>query len=116
MLTVYGIPNCTTCKKAREKLAQLNIDYQWVNLKEQTPSIDTLKWILESEGENSRKLFNTSGERYRELQLKNRFSELTIDEKAELLADNGILIKRPLFVDDNRYAIRELPTWLVEEK
>ena len=99
MLYIYEYPTCSTCKKAKKLLYTHNIEAEYFNVKETTPSVDTFKKILETFDLPLKKLFNTSGLVYKELDLKNKLDTLSLDEALELLHNNGMLIKRPLAFD-----------------
>ena len=93
-------PKCSTCKKAKKWLEDNNIDFIERNIITETPSINELsKWIKDS-NEEIKKWFNTSGLKYKELNLKHRLEIMTEKEKIELLASDGMLIKRPLLISD----------------
>lgn len=114
MLAFYGIPNCTTCKKVKQLLSENGITFEIFNLKEETPSAATLREILADQASDSKQLFNTSGQLYRDLELKTKLSTLSIDEKAQLLYENGMLIKRPLIIGEEMYTIgsKQSEKWL----
>lgn len=93
-------PKCSTCKKAKKWLEENNIEFKDRNIIEETPTIKELtKWIKES-GLDIKKWFNTSGLKYKELNLKEKLSNISDKEKIELLASDGMLIKRPVLVSD----------------
>ena len=93
-------PKCSTCKKAKKWLEENNIEFEDRNIIEETPTIKELtKWIKESELDIKR-WFNTSGLKYKELNLKEKLSNMSDKEKIELLASDGMLIKRPVLVSD----------------
>lgn len=93
-------PKCSTCKKAKKWLEENNIEFEDRNIIEETPTIKELtKWIKES-GLDIKKWFNTSGLKYKELNLKEKLSNISDKEKIELLASDGMLIKRPVLVSD----------------
>lgn len=93
-------PKCTTCKKAKEWLKENNIEFVERNIIEETPNVEELtNWIKNSKQE-IKKWFNTSGLKYKELNLKDRLVSLSDKEKIELLASDGMLIKRPVLVCD----------------
>lgn len=93
-------PKCSTCKKAKKWLEENKIEFEERNIVEETPTIEELtKWIKES-GEEIKKWFNTSGLKYKELKLKEKLPTMTDEEKIELLASDGMLIKRPLLISD----------------
>ena len=93
-------PKCTTCQKAKKYLENNNISFEERHIVEETPSKKELeRWIKQS-GLEIKKFFNTSGLKYKELNLKEKLPNMTEQEKIELLSSNGMLIKRPLFVSD----------------
>lgn len=93
-------PKCSTCKKAKKWLEENNIEFEDRNIIEETPTIKELtKWIKES-GLDIKKWFNASGLKYKELNLKEKLSNISDKEKIELLASDGMLIKRPVLVSD----------------
>lgn len=91
---------CSTCQKAKKWLDENKIEYVDRNIVTETPTKDELKkWITKS-GLDVRKFFNTSGMKYRELNIKEKIKDMSEDEIYELLASDGMLIKRPLFISD----------------
>ena len=91
-------PKCTTCIKAKSFLQLNNYSFIDRNIKENNPTKEELiKWHKES-GLPLKKLFNTSGLLYKELGLKEKLDKMSDDEKYELLASNGMLVKRPILV------------------
>lgn len=102
MLQFIEYPKCSTCRKAKADLNQLGVDFEAVDIVQNTPSRDQLlDWIQNSDFE-LKAFFNTSGLKYRELGLKEKVPHLTAQEAADLLATDGMLIKRPLLVRDNQ--------------
>lgn len=98
-------PKCSTCQKAKKWLQENNIEFQDRNILEQTPTVKELeKWIKQSNKE-IKKWFNTSGLKYKELKLKEKLSTMSDEEKIELLASDGMLIKRPILVLDDKVFI-----------
>ncbi|MCD7776956.1 MAG: arsenate reductase family protein [Clostridiales bacterium] len=93
-------PKCTTCKKAKAWLTANNIEFTDRHIAEETPKAEELKAWAQRRGESLRKFFNTSGMKYRELGLKDKLGDMSEDEMAELLADDGMLIKRPLLIGE----------------
>lgn len=93
-------PKCSTCKKAKKYLKDNKIEFTARDIVEETPTIEELtKWIKES-NEEIKKWFNTSGLKYKELNLKEKLLTMTDEEKIQLLASDGMLIKRPLLISD----------------
>ena len=102
MLQFIEYPKCSTCRKAKAELNQLGVDFEAVDIVQNTPSRDQLlDWIQNSDFE-LKAFFNTSGLKYRELGLKEKVPHMTAQEAADLLATDGMLIKRPLLVRDNQ--------------
>lgn len=97
-MKIYEYPKWTTCKKAKKFLAEDNINAEFIDITKQTPSEEELKELLEHFP--LKKLFNTSGNKYKELNLKEKFDKLSIDEAIKLLTSDGMLIKRPVLIDD----------------
>ena len=94
-------PKCSTCKKARKWLEENGIAFDERDIKEENPTRKELvKWHKQS-GLPLRRFFNTSGMLYRELQLKDKLPNMTEDEMYDLLASDGMLVKRPLLIKDD---------------
>lgn len=94
-------PKCTTCQKAKKCLKEMDIVMEERHIVEATPTYDELKnWISKS-GLPIRRFFNTSGNLYKEMKLKDQLDHMTDDEKIKLLSQHGMLIKRPLFISDH---------------
>ena len=94
-------PKCSTCQKAKKWLDEHNIDYVDRHIKEENPTADELKEWVNASGIEIKKLFNTSGMLYKSLNLKEKLPTMTDEEKFDLLATDGMLVKRPLIVDGN---------------
>ncbi len=94
-------PKCTTCIKAKNWLKSNNIDFIERDIKENNPTKDEIIKFHQLSKLDINKLFNTSGLLYKELNLKDKLKEMTLDEKYDLLASNGMLIKRPILVLDD---------------
>lgn len=98
-------PKCSTCKKAKQWLEQNKIEFAQRNIVEDTPTVQELtKWIPKSKKE-IKNWFNTSGLKYKELNLKERLITMNDKEKIELLASNGMLIKRPILITEKEIFI-----------
>jgi arsenate reductase len=93
-------PKCTTCQKARKWLDERNVKYSVRDIKLDNPTYDELKMWLAASSLSVKKLYNTSGLLYRSLGLKDRLPGMSEDESLKLLAQDGMLVKRPLLIDD----------------
>lgn len=94
-------PPCSTCKKAKAWLDERQVSYEARNIKEENPTVEELKAWHEKSGLPLKKLFNTSGLAYKALGLKDRLPAMTEEEQYQLLASDGMLVKRPLVVGDD---------------
>lgn len=94
-------PKCSTCKKAQRWLDESGIDYDLRDIKEDNPSRDELVRWHQMSGLPLKRFFNTSGMRYRDLQLKDKLPGMTEDEMYDLLATDGMLVKRPILVTED---------------
>lgn len=92
-------PKCSTCRKAKKWLNEHNIEYTDRHIAEDNPTYDELKEWYEKSGLPLKKFFNTSGMLYKEMQLKDKLSDMSEEEQLQLLAANGMLVKRPLIVN-----------------
>ena len=94
-------PPCSTCQKAKKWLDEKGIAYTARHIKEQNPTYEELKHWYEVSGLPLKKFFNTSGLKYKELNLKEKLPNMTEEEQLRLLATDGMLVKRPVVVKDN---------------
>ena len=92
---------CSTCIKARKYLDSLNIKYTDRSIVDDTPTYEELSNWIDKFNIDIKKLFNTSGMKYRELDLKNKLDNMSREDKIKLLASDGMLIKRPLLVGND---------------
>ncbi|MBM7646412.1 arsenate reductase [Scopulibacillus daqui] len=102
MLTVYSYPTCGTCRKAKKWLDEHNLKYKEIHIVEAPPTKAELAEFHKKSGLPLRKFFNTSGQRYRQLGLKDKIKTANEDELLNWLASDGKLIKRPI-ITDNEY-------------
>ena len=95
-------PKCTTCKRAKKWLDEHQIKYEDRHIVENNPTFEELKEWIKLSGLETKKFFNTSGNLYKEMNLSKRLKdgEFSEDEQIELLAGNGMLVKRPLVIWD----------------
>lgn len=94
-------PKCTTCKKAQKWLDENNIQYTFRDIKENNPSYEELEKWYKISGMPLKKFFNTCGLLYKSMELKNKLPNMTEEEMLNLLATDGMLVKRPLLVSDD---------------
>lgn len=93
-------PKCTTCQKAKKWLDDNNVEYELRDIKLDNPTFEELKEWHEKSGLPLKKFFNTSGLLYKSLELKNKLPQMTDDEMLNLLSTDGMLVKRPLLVNE----------------
>ena len=94
-------PKCSTCSKAKKFLIENEIEFTERNIKEDNPTNIELKEWLGKSTYPIKKFFNTSGNVYRELNLKDKLPKMTEEEKLELLSTDGMLVKRPIIVGED---------------
>ena len=94
-------PKCSTCQKAKKWLKENHVEFEERHIVEENPTVEELKkWIPQS-GKDMKKWFNTSGLKYKELKLKDKLPTMSEEEILELLASNGMLVKRPILITEN---------------
>lgn len=93
---------CSTCKKIQDLLDEKKIDYVYREIDKENPTVAEIKKWHEESGLDIKKFFNTSGMIYRENNLKDKLPDMTDEEKYELLATDGKLVKRPILLDDKK--------------
>lgn len=94
-------PPCSTCKKAKKWLDENHILYEDRHIKEKNPTVEELKKWHQISGLPLKKFFNTSGLLYKSLNLKEKLPSMTEDEQFELLASDGMLVKRPILTGED---------------
>lgn len=92
-------PKCSTCQKARNWLDANKIKYEERNIKTDNPTAAEIKAWHRASGLPLKKFFNTSGLKYKELELSKKLPSMSNDEQTALLASDGMLVKRPLLID-----------------
>ncbi len=100
MITFVCYPKCTTCQKAQAWLDANGVEYTVRDIKQNNPKLDELKAWHAMSGLPLKKFFNTSGLLYKSLSLKDRLADIDDEEQYELLAGDGMLVKRPILVGD----------------
>lgn len=98
-------PKCTTCKKALKYLKDNNVEVTERHIVEEVPTEAELKEWIQKSGLEIKKFFNTSGQVYKEMGLKDKVKDMTMEEAISLLASNGMLIKRPILVLEDRVLV-----------
>ncbi len=91
-------PKCTTCRKAKKWLEDHGVSFTDRDIREDNPSADELKQWHQRSGLPLKRFFNTSGMLYREMGLKDKLGSMSEEEQLELLASDGMLVKRPLLI------------------
>lgn len=96
---------CSTCQKARKWLDEKSFEYTMRDIKNENPTYDELKEWHSLSGLPLKRFFNTSGMLYRSMNLKEKLEGMTEDEQLKLLASDGMLVKRPILVTDNKVLV-----------
>jgi len=91
-------PRCGTCQKARKWLDVQGVEYDYRDIAIENPSYEELKEWYEKSGLPLKKFFNTSGNLYKENKLKDKLPNMSEEEQLQLLATNGMLVKRPIVI------------------
>ncbi len=94
-------PKCSTCQKARKWLDSHEVSYTDRHIVEENPTFEELKEWYGRSGLPLKRFFNTSGMLYKEMKLKDKLPDMSEEEQLQLLSTNGMLVKRPLLIDDN---------------
>ena len=92
-------PKCTTCQKAKKWLEEQGISYEERDIKTENPQKEELKEWYKKSGLPLKRFFNTSGMLYKQMNLKDKLPDMSEEEQLELLATDGMLVKRPIVVD-----------------
>ena len=100
MLKFICYPKCTTCQKAKKWLDDNRIEYELRDIKTDNPTLDELTLWYEKSGLPLRKFFNTSGLMYKSMELKDKLPGMSEEEMLQLLATDGMLVKRPLLIGE----------------
>lgn len=98
-MLVLCYEKCTTCKKALKWLESKHIDFEVRPIKEENPTEEELALWHKKSGLPLKRFFNTSGNLYKEMNLKDRLPQMNEEEQIKLLSTDGMLVKRPLAVD-----------------
>lgn len=101
MILFVEYPKCSTCQKAKKWLLENQVEFEDRHIVEDNPSKEELKAWYEKSGLPLKRFFNTSGMKYKGLKLKDRLPDMSEEEQLELLASDGMLVKRPVLVGDD---------------
>ncbi|MBU8914559.1 arsenate reductase family protein [Bacillus sp. FJAT-29953] len=104
-LTFYWYPKCGTCRNAKKWLDQHEVNYEPVHIVENPPSREEIRDFYQKSGLELKKFFNTSGMKYRELGVKDKLKTASEDELLDLLASDGMLLKRPILTDGEHVTV-----------
>ena len=94
-------PKCSTCRKAKKWLDEHNIEYESRNIIDDNPTSEELREWWKISNLPLKRFFNTRGMKYRELKLKDKLQDMDDDEKFDLLATDGMLVKRPILINED---------------
>ena len=94
-------PKCSTCRKAKNWLDEHGIEYESRHIIDDNPTAEELRKWWGISDLPLKWFFNTSGMKYRELKLKDKLPDMSEDDQLELLSTDGMLVKRPILVDDD---------------
>lgn len=109
-------PKCTTCKKAKKWLEEQNISLEERDIKEKPPTYSELRSWHQASGLPLKKFFNTSGLVYKSMNLKDKLKDMSEEEQLQLLATDGMLVKRPILVDGDKVYVGSDYIKCVEDK
>jgi arsenate reductase (glutaredoxin) len=104
-VTFYSYPKCSTCRKAKKWFEENNVPYQEVHIVDTPPSKKQLAELLNKSELPINKFFNTSGQKYRQLGLKDKVKTGSEEELLTLLSSDGMLIKRPIVTDGEKVTV-----------
>ncbi len=98
-------PKCTTCQKAKKWLEEQEMEFELRDIKEENPTKEELRGWHQKSGLPLKRFFNTSGMLYKEMKLKDRLPEMSEEEQLELLSTDGMLVKRPILVTEDKVLV-----------
>ena len=102
MIKVYCYDKCTTCKKALKWLDEKGVTYELHDIKGEHPTEEQIREYYQKSGLPLKRFFNTSGQLYRGMELSKKLPDMPEDEQIALLATDGMLVKRPLVITDDK--------------
>ena len=98
-------PKCSTCMKAKKWLDEKGIEYEMRDIRQDNPNTAELKEWWEKSGLPLKRFFNTSGNLYKEMKLKDRLPEMSEADQISLIATDGMLVKRPILVSEDKVLV-----------
>lgn len=101
MVLFVEYPKCTTCKKAKKWLEENGVEFTDRHIAEENPTKEELAAWYQKSGLPLKRFFNTSGLKYKELNLKDKLPSMSEEEQLELLSTDGMLVKRPVLVGED---------------
>ena len=101
MVLFVEYPKCTTCKKAKKWLEENGVEFTDRHIAEENPTKEELTARYQKSGLPLKRFFNTSGLKYKELNLKDKLPSMSEEEQLELLSTDGMLVKRPVLVGED---------------
>ena len=101
-MKVYCYAKCGTCRKALKWLDDRQIEYEKIDIAQDHPDEAMIRELHKKSGLPLKRFFNTSGMLYREMGLSKKLPDMSEDEMYELLASDGMLVKRPLLITENQ--------------
>ena len=94
-------PKCSTCQKAKKWLIEKGIEFEDRHIIEENPTREELEIWYHASGLPLKRFFNTSGMKYKELNLKEKLPDMSEEQQLDLLATDGMLVKRPVLVGES---------------
>lgn len=101
MLKFICYPKCGTCQKAKKWLEENKIEYEYRDIKLDKPGLEELRVWNSQSGLPMKKFFNTSGQLYKSMELKNKLPDMSAEDMLNLLSTDGMLVKRPLLIGED---------------
>lgn len=104
-MIIYHYPKCSTCKKALKWLKEQDINFEEKDIVNEHPTQEQLTHWYQISGLPLKRFFNTSGLKYKELGLKDKLSTMAEEEQLRLLASDGMLVKRPIIIENSTVVV-----------
>lgn len=98
-------PKCSTCMKAKKWLEERGMEYELRDIKTDNPTAEELRTWWEKSGLPLKRFFNTSGNLYKEMKLKDKLPQMSEEEQIALLSTDGMLVRRPILVSSGKVLV-----------